>query len=99
MKAGKDKGIIKAKGRGKVPENDPLRLAVRDSLLAVKVDGKTLIEQIIEATKETSSFMLTLNDNYKVNFIKSMPKDKKEKQEQKAKGPESFEEPTWLRNY
>lgn len=93
LKGAKDAGIIKAKGRGKVPENDPLRISVRDALLAIKVNGKTLVDQITEATKETSSFMLTLNDNFKVNFVKNMPKEKKDKQEKKAKGPDSFEEP------
>lgn len=93
LKSAKDSGVIKAKGRGKVPENDPLRISVRDALLAMKVDGKTLVEQLTDATKETVSFMLTLNDNFKVNFIKNMPKEKKEKQAKKEKGPETFEEP------
>jgi hypothetical protein len=93
LKGAKDAGIIKSKGRGKQPENDPLRMEVRDALLGLKVNGTDLMSKVADATKETVSFMVTLNDNYKVNFIKNMPKDKKEKSDKKEKGPADFEEP------
>ena len=93
LKGAKDAGIIKSKGRGKQPENDPLRVAIRDALLQLQVNGGNLMDKVVDATKETVSFMVTLNDNYKVNFIKNMPKEKKEKTDKKTTGPDTFEEP------
>ena len=93
LKGAKDAGIIKSKGRGKQPENDPLRIEVRDALLGLKLNGTDLMAKVADATKDSTSFMVTINDNYKVNFIKNMPKEKKDKTDKKTTGPADFEEP------
>lgn len=107
LKGAKDDGIIKSKGRGKLPEDDPLRNAIKNALASLKLkhqeDGKpavdgSLLDLITKATAETeaTSLMVTLNDQWKVNFVKSMPKEKKEKsekQEKKETQPADFTEP------
>lgn len=102
LKDAKDKGIIKAKGRGKVPEDSPLRNAVIAAISGLHLNYKDgdntvngdLLAVISDNTKDATSFMVTLNDNWKVNFVKNLPKEKKDKQEKKETGPATFDEPT-----
>lgn len=103
LKTAKDDGVIKSKGRGKLPENDPLRIVLRDAILGMKVDQTvedhkftgSLLSLIAESTtkSDATSLMVTLDDNWKVNFVKNVPKEKKEKQEKKETQPSDFSEP------
>lgn len=101
LKDAKDKGIIKSKGRGKVPEDSPLRNAVISAINSIHLNYKDgdatvdgdLLKVITDNTVDATSFMVTLNDNWKVNFVKNLPKEKKEKEDKKADGPAAFDEP------
>ena len=115
----KDAGQIKSKGRGKSTDDDPIRVAIREVLLANSVkwekeveeiktgkDGKEvkgtkkvsgtspLLDLIVQETgDETVSYMLTLNKDWKVNFIKNIVKAKKDKTEEPtAPNASQFEE-------
>lgn len=88
LKEAKSEGIIKGGRVGKSPESDATRVAVISLLLNGKVtivadDGakveKTLLEAVTEATGELTSFMVTLNDDWKVNFVKNIKREKKVK--------------------
>lgn len=96
LKDAKESGVIKSKGRGKAPENDPLRVNVREILLAATVDGKPLMDVIAAAVGEGISFMATLNDQWKVNFIdnaKVEARAKSKEKKDKTAEPEQFAEP------
>lgn len=101
LKGAKDAGTIKSKGRGKVPEDSPLRNAVISAINSIHLnykDGETtvdgdLLKVITDNTVDATSFMVTLNDNWKLNFVKNVAKEKKEKSEAKKDGPADFAEP------
>ena len=92
LKGLKDSGVIRSRGRGKSPLDDPTRVAIRDYVLAGQVNGKSLIEIISGATVDSTSFMVTLNDDWKINFVKNVERPKKPKKD-KTVEPEGFAEP------
>jgi len=96
LKVAKDSGVIKGAKRGKTPENDPLRVSIRDAILGLSVNGGTLMSKVAGATTDSTSFMVTLDDNWKINFVKNVAKPKKDKKEKEKveKGPEQLAEPT-----
>ena len=88
LKEAKAEGIIKGGRVGKSPESDATRLGVIAALLGAKVTIKTddgtevvrpLMEAVAEATGELTSFMVTLNDDWKINFVKNIKREKKVK--------------------
>lgn len=106
LKGAKEAGIIKSSGRGKSPESDPLRVAVRNTFVGLKLSYKdgdkevkdvSILDAVKAAIGDGISFMVTLNDDFKINIIKNIPHEKKEKaakkEEQKKDGPADFAEP------
>jgi hypothetical protein len=95
LKTLRDKGEIKARGRGKMPSDDPLRVEIKGFLTSK--DFAPTMAKIVDATKESTSLLVQLSDMYAVNFIKKVKRVKKEKkadtpEAQKAKESE-FAEP------
>lgn len=88
LKEAKAEGIIKGGRVGKSPESDATRVAIIELLLNGNVsivadDGakvsKPLMTAVAEATGELTSFMVTLNDDWKINFVKNIKREKKVK--------------------
>lgn len=92
LKGMKASGEIKSTGRGKVPSDDPLRLSLKSAILSINIEGTPLLTAVDRATKTTTSFMLTLSDDWKLNFVKNTKKPKKAKA--KTVAPKEMEEPT-----
>lgn len=95
LKQLKSDGKIKSSGRGKAPSDDPTRLAIRDELLKVVVNKQPILNLVESSLEGNQTYMITLNDNFKVNFVKVVKKPPKAKKEKKVEPttPEGFEEP------
>lgn len=92
LKGMKAKGDIKSTGRGKVPSDDPFRLLVKGAITSISIEGTPLLTAVEREAKTATSFMLTLSDNWKINFVKNVKKPKKAKA--KTEAPKEMEEPT-----
>ena len=89
LKEAKADGLIKGGRVGKSPESDASRTAIIALLTSATVDvklddgavvTKPLMDVVAEATGDLTSFMVTLNDNWKINFVKNVKREKKVKE-------------------
>lgn len=81
IKGAKADGKIVSK-RGAAPSTDPIKLGIKDQILAVT----GLLQKVIDAAKavDGKSYMVKLTDDWSINFVKKVPRVKKAKVEKPA---------------